>query len=191
MGWLKIPMEIEPSLVEEITDKIDPQEVVEDLAALKGNDIFSQHMNENVFVVASDTIVVIDNEILGKPKDRDDARAMLQRLSGREHEVYTSIYMAINLNGDIEKKVFSKCSLVKFTDILDDIMDLYLEGDEALDKAGAYGIQEQGLLFVENLQGCYSNVVGFPLSDFIKEMKILLEKVGVAPQQWRSAFVGS
>jgi septum formation protein len=188
---MKVPLTIRPSDVEEVTDKIKPKEVVEDLARLKGHDIFEKVTNEfdHPFVIASDTIVVIDDEILGKPKCRDDARAMLSRLSGSEHEVYTAVYMGLSVAGKKLERTFSQTTHVKFKEITNDIMDLYLEGDEALDKAGAYGIQGQGLLFVDTVRGSYSNVVGFPLSDFIVEMKDLLNEAGLDGDNWRSLFV--
>jgi len=187
---MKVPLKIRPSLVEELTDKTKPEEVVEDLAALKGRDILKQELseNENPFVVASDTIVFIDDKILGKPKNREHARETLLSLSGREHHVYTAVYMATKVGDTIKEKSFVGKSHVKFTEITPEILDLYLEGDEALDKAGAYGIQGQGLLFVEQMSGSYSNVVGFPLSDFIAQMKVFLEEIGLDSTKWREVF---
>lgn len=188
---MKVPLKIRPSHVEEITDKTHPVEVVEDLAALKGRDILEKEIeeSENSFVVASDTIVFIDDKILGKPKDREHARELLLSLSGREHHVYTAVYMGVKLPGQgIKEKSFVGKSHVKFTEISPEILDLYLEGDEALDKAGAYGIQGQGLLFVETMSGSYSNVVGFPLSDFIAQMKEFLTELGFDANNWRDIF---
>ena len=179
-----IAIEVKASGVDEITECTIPSEVVADLAALKGRDIKKRESNDDALIVASDTIVVIDEEILGKPKDRKHAREILTKLSGREHEVFTAVYMGL---GKIEK-TFVVCSEVKFTNISSEIMDLYLEGDEALDKAGAYGIQGQGLLFVEKLTGSYSNVVGFPLTDFIREMKLFLDEAGYDSTNWRNIF---
>ncbi|EQC52010.1 maf-like protein, partial [Bacteriovorax sp. DB6_IX] len=89
-------MKVRPSSLEEVTDKILPEEVVEDLAKLKGRDILNLEIaeGENPFIVASDTIVFIDETILGKPKNREHAKEMLMSLSGREHHVYTAVYMA-------------------------------------------------------------------------------------------------
>lgn len=183
---MKVPIEIKPSDVEEITTRQHPREIVEELAELKGRDIVSltKDSTPNYFIVASDTLVAIGDKVLGKPKDKADARAMLNELSGKEHEVYTAVYMACGG----KERTFSKVSEVKFTDISPEILDLYLEGEEAMDKAGAYGIQGQGLLFVENLSGSYSNVVGFPLSDFIDEMKSFLSDLGYDSSKWREVF---
>lgn len=183
---MKVPIEVNPSGVEEITTKEHPREIVEELAELKGRDILSltKEKTSNYFIVASDTLVAIGDKVLGKPKDKDDAREMLTELSGKEHEVYTAVYMAC---GDKEY-TFSKLSEVKFTEISPEILELYLEGEEAMDKAGAYGIQGQGLLFVEALKGSYSNVVGFPLSDFVSEMKAFLTRLGHDGEKWREIF---
>ncbi|MFG1481430.1 Maf family protein [Halobacteriovorax sp. HFRX-2_2] len=183
---MKVPIQIKPSDVEEITTKEHPKDIVEELAELKGRDIFSQEFpkDNQVFVVASDTLVAIGDKVLGKPNDREHARQMLLELSGKEHDVFTAVYMAC---GDKEY-TFSRCSKVKFTDISPEILDLYLESDEALDKAGSYGIQGQGLLFVEHMSGSYSNVVGFPLADFIAEMKTFLNEMGLDSKNWRQLF---
>ncbi len=183
---MKIPIEVIPSQVEEIATQEHPQEIVEELAELKGRDIFSieSKKHKNAFVVASDTLVAIGDKVLGKPNDREHAREMLLELSGKEHEVYTAVYMAC---GESEY-TFSRCSKVKFTDISEEVLDLYLESDESLDKAGAYGIQGQGLLFVESLSGSYSNVVGFPLSCFLEELKAFLVELGYDANNWREIF---
>lgn len=181
---MKVPLEIKPSQVEEITTKEHPKEIVEELAQLKGRDILSQSTSANDFIVASDTLVAIGDKVLGKPTSKAHAREMLLELSGKEHDVFTAVYMG---HGDKEV-TFSRCSKVKFTDISAEILDLYLEGEEAMDKAGSYGIQGQGLLFVESMSGSYSNVVGFPLADFIAEMKIFLGQLGLDGENWREIF---
>lgn len=184
---MKVPIEVIPSKVEEVTTQQHPKDIVEELAQLKGRDIrgLMKDSTPNYFVVGSDTLVAIGDKVLGKPIDKADARAMLEELSGKEHEVYTAVYMAC----DGKEYIFSKVSEVKFTDISPEILDLYLEGEEAMDKAGAYGIQGQGLLFVESLTGSYSNVVGFPLSDFIAEMKNFLGELGHDSSNWRNIFL--
>lgn len=186
LGWLKIPFQVMASDVEEVTKFTKPFEVVKDLSELKGRDILGK-LNDNYsenLIVASDTIVAIDDKILGKPKDKEDARQMLQMLSGREHEVYTAVYIGC---AKLEK-VFVKCSKVKFTDIPNDLMEHYLAHDEYKDKAGSYGIQGMGLLFVESLSGSYSNVVGFPLSDFFIELKQFLGQLGLDGEKWDECF---
>lgn len=110
-------------------------------------------------VVAADTIVVVGGDILGKPRDRHDAIAMLQRLSGRSHEVMTSV--TIQKKNRIETQLVE--TIVRFRALnLDECCRYWLSG-EAKDKAGAYGIQGLGAIFVESIEGSYSNVVGLPL----------------------------
>ncbi len=182
LGHLNIDFEVIPSDVEEVTDKVIPKEVAIDLAMLKGNDIFnkvehglSKKKQASPLIIASDTIVVIDQKVLGKPRDREHAKEMLLSLSGRKHEVYTSIFMkSINSDSQVVERAFCVQTEVEFDIIQDDILNLYLDSNDPYDKAGAYGIQNQGLLFVKEIRGSYSNVVGFPLSDFIREFKLFV-----------------
>lgn len=184
VGWLKIPFRVMASDVEEVTDFTTPEEVVIDLARLKGRDILNKNKLDENLIIASDTIVAIDGKILGKPKNQEDARQMLKTLSGREHEVFTAIYF---VNKDKEKYIV-KCSKVKFSEITPDLLEHYLAHDEYKDKAGSYGIQGMGLLFVENLNGSYSNVVGFPLSDFFVELKNFISELGYDSSKWNEIF---
>ena len=108
------------------------------------------------------TIVTLDGQILGKPKDEDDAFNMLSKLSGREHEVYTGYcVMRISDGKAVCGKVRTK---VKFKDLSDDKIRGYINSGEPMDKAGAYGIQGLGSLLIEKIDGDYFNVVGLPIS---------------------------
>ena len=114
-------------------------------------------------IITADTIVVIDNQILGKPKNKIDARRILKKLSGRTHNVYTgySIYNSDNnkIITDFEK------TLVTFRKLTDYEIDDYISIGSPMDKAGAYGIQDDfGAVFIEKINGCYYNVVGLPLA---------------------------
>lgn len=178
LGHLNINFNVHPSDVVEETDFTAPTDVVIDLAKLKGDDIFSKEDSHSL-IISSDTIVVIDDKILGKPNDREHAKEMLESLSGRTHEVYTAVYMkASGPDGEVKSKAFYVKTEVEFETISDDIMKLYLDSNDPYDKAGAYGIQNQGLLFVKQIKGSYSNVVGFPLSDFIREFKGFIDDLG-------------
>lgn len=111
-------------------------------------------------VVAADTIVVIDNVILGKPQDEAEAQAMLTRLSGRTHQVMTGV--AVSYKGQQLAKV---CTTdVSFRELTAAEIAAYIATKEPLDKAGAYGIQGRGAVLVEKINGCYNNVVGLPLT---------------------------
>jgi septum formation protein len=193
LSWLEVPFEIISSDVEEITKKTDPIEVAEDLAALKGRDVFNKLENQdlsNPLIISSDTIVTLDGIVFGKPKSKSDAREMLLKLEDKTHEVVTSIFMLRKdlETGEIVEKVFSVSSEVHFEKIDKDILDLYIESGESLDKAGSYGIQGQGLLFISNLKGSYSNVVGLPLSDFHREFKKFLGFENSTNGEWREVI---
>ncbi|MGL4911371.1 MAG: Maf family protein [Romboutsia sp.] len=151
---------IKSEIDEVILDQELPPEVVMRLAFEKAMDIASK--NEDSLVIGADTVVVLDNTILGKPKDEEDAFDMINKLSGKTHQVVTGISL-INLN--VNKKIIDYVvSNVKFKDLSkEDIID-YIKTNESLDKAGAYGIQGYGALLVEEIQGDYFNIVGLPIS---------------------------
>jgi septum formation protein len=110
-------------------------------------------------VLAADTTVVVDGEILGKPLDADDARRMLRQLAGREHEVLTGIALF-----EVERTAArADLSRVRMAPLTDEEIDWYVATGEPMDKAGAYGIQGLGSLFVEAVDGNYTNVVGLPV----------------------------
>jgi septum formation protein len=113
-------------------------------------------------VIAADTIVVLDNEILGKPADAGDAERMLMKLSGRVHRVITGLAVMDAATG----KMLTRASTTRvwFRSLAAGEIISYVATGEPLDKAGAYGIQERGALLVEKIDGCYFNVVGLPLS---------------------------
>lgn len=122
-------------------------------------------------VIAADTIVVIDNVILGKPQDAAAAKAMLQRLSGRTHQVMTGV--AVCYKG---QKMSEVCVTdVSFRQLTAEEIDAYIATGEPMDKAGAYGIQGRGAVLVEKINGCYNNVVGLPLS----LLYLMMQRLGV------------
>lgn len=118
-------------------------------------------------IIAADTIVVVNNAILGKPSGRAEAGSMLRRLSGCRHEVLTGLCLAIT--GE-QRRVYSSvtCSGVYFRRMSGEDIDWYLNTNEYRDKAGAYGIQGFASLFIERVEGCYFNIVGFPVSEFAR-----------------------
>lgn len=126
-------------------------------------------------VIAADTIVVVHGAILGKPSDASDARRMLSELSGREHEVVTAL--AVRDTASARSAVRASITRVWFRTLTDREIDDYVATGEPLDKAGAYGIQGRGALLVERIEGCYSNVVGLPLSllgEMLRDFGIVL-----------------
>ena len=120
-------------------------------------------------VLGADTVVVVDNRILGKPADTGDASRMLRLLSGRDHFVLTGICLR---NGR-ESRVDSASTLVRFMPLSNAEIDDYVAGGEPMDKAGAYAIQGLASKFIERIEGCYFNVVGLPISLVYKYLKEL------------------
>ncbi len=144
---------------EEHTDPgLTPAETVLALARLKGEDVAKTHPDDTV--IAADTVVALDGEILGKPADAEDAARMLRFLSGRTHEVFTGVYIA---RGGREAHFYEKTG-VTFYELSEEEIAAYVATGEPADKAGAYGIQGKGALLVKGIEGDYFNVVGFPVA---------------------------
>ena len=136
-----------------------------------------QNLRVDALVIAADTIVVVDGEILGKPSDKKESMEMLRRLQGRSHEVLTGIglFWKGSMVSDVERTV------VRFRVLDDAAVAAYAETAEGMDKAGAYAIQGKGALLVSSIEGDYFNVVGLPLC----KLGSLLEEMGLdLPRQW-------
>ncbi|MBU3108245.1 Maf-like protein [Clostridium gasigenes] len=144
------------------------EEYVIEIAEGKAIDVI-KNINEDAVVIAADTIVTLDNKILGKPKDENHAFEMLKLLSGKTHRVYSAVVVINTKNKKVEKKCLY--TEVKFSEITDEEIKQYIETREPLDKAGSYGIQGYGGIFVEKINGCYYNVVGLPLNSLNKMIK--------------------
>ena len=142
-----------------------PAAHVERLALLKARRIADSRSDD--VVLAADTVVTIDGLILGKPRDRADADAMLRRLSGRMHEVVTGVAVlsGAQFAGGVDR------TLVHFTHLAEEDLAWYLDSGEAFDKAGAYGIQGRASRFVDRIEGSYSNVVGLPVSLIVRLLR--------------------
>lgn len=170
---INLTFTVSPSPVEEILDdRLSPEELVQSLASQKGRDV-ARHKPDS-FIIAADTIVYFRGEFLGKPANAQEARQMLHELSGEYHEVYSGVFLA---ETDSEGKVrssfsFSERTKVTFAALTDQEIQRYVQTGNPMDKAGAYGIQDDmGALFVKEIQGDYNNVVGFPLHSFYQHMK--------------------
>lgn len=157
----KVRFSIEESQIDEVIKLNElPKETVMRLAYEKALDVANR--NRNSLVIGADTIVVINDTILGKPKDDIEAFSMLKLLSGKTHYVITG-FALINLS--LDKKIIDyQVSQVTFKELSEQCIKDYLQTKESLDKAGAYGIQGYGGLLVENIQGDYFNIVGLPIS---------------------------
>ncbi|MBU4487366.1 MAG: septum formation protein Maf [Candidatus Delongbacteria bacterium] len=159
---------VKPADIEEIhRGKADFGDIVIDLAEQKGEAIKTLMLDDGM-IIASDTIVVINNEILNKPDDRDHAFEMLRLLSGKVHSVFTSLYVY-----DGYKKATIKDfteTKVEFYPLTDEQIIDYLDTHEPFDKAGAYGIHGYGSKFIKKIDGCFFSVMGFPIPLFSQNM---------------------
>jgi len=153
---------------EEFDPAKSPAENAGDLALKKAKCVSTQ-VKEGV-IIGADTIVVLNGEMLGKPTDSEDAVRMLQMLGGRTHTVYTGIGLVDMPSG--RDLVDVEATQVTFREIPEDEIREYVSGGSPLDKAGAYGIQDDyGAVFVTRIQGCYYNVVGLPLARLYMRMR--------------------
>ena len=154
-----IPFSVDAAEIDETLNPALPlSEAIMDLSVRKASAVLKRH--PDAVVLGSDTIVVADGEILGKPKDRADAVRMLRDLSGREHAVVT----AVTLRDSRREETFSDTTLVWFKELSDSEIDYYIDNFRPFDKAGAYGVQEWiGYIGITRLEGSYFNVVGFPV----------------------------
>ncbi|QGU00051.1 Septum formation protein Maf [Candidatus Syntrophocurvum alkaliphilum] len=159
---IKIGLEFEvipAGINEEGLTANSPDELVQKLAILKGRHIANKV--ESGIIISADTIVVLNGQILGKPFNRDSAKAMLKTLSNNIHEVQTGLCL-INKDLDNELVIVEK-TMVHFKSLTNEEIDFYIKTGEPMDKAGAYGIQGFASVFIKKIEGCYFNVVGLPL----------------------------
>jgi septum formation protein len=151
---------VRPAVDPEVADlTMPPQSLVEALALHKAREVAAKYAQPDDIVLGADTIVVLGREILGKPRDAAHAREMLRSLSDRKHRVYTGL--ALIHNGD--EYLSHEHTEVHFRPLSDGEIDAYIATGEPMDKAGAYGIQGRGALFVDRIHGDYCNVVGLPV----------------------------
>lgn len=149
--------------------KYKPLKAVRDIAYRKGKDILSKIETDDTIITA-DTIVVLGKEIIGKPVDAEDAKRMLNKLSGKTHKVYTA-YFIYHKGKEI---VHDDLSYVKFNYLTPGLIEKYVETGSPLDKAGAYGLQDNNdFNIVKSVRGSIKNVIGFPTHKIIKDLKKL------------------
>jgi septum formation protein len=158
-----------PENIKEEEISYDPVSHVLELSRKKAESVFEKV--KDGLILGADTIVVLDGEILGKPKDPEDAFRILKKLSGKEHKVYTGITLLDKKNGEILSDY--QLTKVKFNQLKDKEIEDYIKTGEPLDKAGAYGIQGMGNFLVEKIEGDLDNVIGLPL----KKLKELLMRI--------------
>jgi MAF protein len=165
LSRLAVPFEVVPSAVDErLEGSFHPADYVKRLAMRKAGAVAERFPDD--FVIGADTIVVLDSQILGKPGNRDEARNMLTRLSGKTHSVYTGV--SIWHQGD--HTCFFEKTDVTFWNLTPDEIERYIQSGEPYDKAGAYGIQGFASIFVKRMEGDYFTVVGLPIGRLYREL---------------------
>lgn len=160
MRQVGLQFEVEPSDAEEsLPEGMTAEESARQLALKKARQVAARRIEG--LVIGADTVVVVDGQILGKPSGPDEARDMIRRLSGREHQVITGIAVVDAATADSRSDSVS--TDVRFAPLSQEVIDRYVATGEPLDKAGGYGIQGFAALLVESIRGDYNNVVGLPI----------------------------
>jgi septum formation protein len=163
---LGLPFDIVTSNVEETSVQASSASIyVEQVALLKTRDV-AQHQRGKI-VIGADTIVSFNDQLLHKPKTKEEAYAHLRTLSGQVHEVMTAVAIVLP-NG--EEHTFVEKTAVHFRPIDERLMDAYIASGDPFDKAGGYGIQTDGALFVKKIDGDYNNVVGLPIASLVDKL---------------------
>lgn len=169
LRWLIADFAVQPADInEEVKDQYAPTDYVMEMARQKAAVVADEQ--PEALVIASDTVVVLDDQILGKPKSREEAFSMLKNMSGGSHLVYTSVVIR---QGDQRAEKLTSAK-VTFYPLTDEEINRYLDSDDYKDKAGAYGIQNGAGVFVEQIDGDYYSIVGFPVgavNQMLKEFK--------------------
>lgn len=148
-----------------------PGSMVPELLAKRKADTYTETLKDNQILITADTLVVLDDKILGKPKSRDDAFRILSALSGRKHQVYTGVC----LKTKDRMRTFTECTDVYFSSLSDEEINYYLNTYKYDDKAGAYGIQDWiGMIGVSRIEGDYYNVMGLPVARMHKEIEKII-----------------
>lgn len=153
---------------ESVPEHFSPAQTVEELSARKAEAVAPLCGGRPV--IAADSVVSIDNMILGKPEDDEAAKRMLRRLSGRTHEIYTGVCLLAKG----KKEVFHCVTQVKFYELADEEIAAYVAMGESRGRAGSYGIEGIGVVLVESIAGDYSNIVGLPVAETLRRLRGLL-----------------
>lgn len=163
--------EIIPADIEEIVpEDLKAEEQAEYLSGLKARHLAEKY--PDALVIGSDTTVILDGEVMGKPADEEDAKRMLSKLSGHVHTVVTGCTCCYQG----QERSFSESVDVEFYPMTDQEIDDYIKTGDPMDKAGAYGIQNQGGLFVKGIQGDYNAVIGLPVAHLYHVIKDIMQE---------------
>lgn len=182
-----------PAKGEEVITETDPSAVVMELSRQKAEEVASGVLTYNerhadlatpqdILVIGADTVVAYENQILGKPKDEEDARRMLTMLSGKMHSVYTGVtFVFIDKEGRTGEHCFFEKTDVCMYPLKEDEIERYIQSGDPMDKAGSYGIQGRFAIHIKEIRGDYNNVVGLPVARLYQE----LQKLGVSIWEYR------
>lgn len=169
LSSLGLQFDVVPSDVDENIDLADPAEFVRQLSLAKAEAVAAQIKNDPALVLGADTIVVLNEQILGKPTSREHAFAMLMSLSGNCHQVFTGVSL-LKSDGS-RRKTLHQISNVYFRPLDPAEVRHYINTDEPMDKAGSYALQGLGSSFVEKIDGCYTNIIGLPVPDTLSMLR--------------------
>lgn len=182
-----------PAKGAEVITETEPSAVVMELSRQKAEEVASgvltyneQHADlatpQDILVIGADTVVAYENQILGKPKDEEDARRMLTMLSGKTHSVYTGVtFVFIDKEGRTGEHCFFEKTDVCMYPLKEEEIDRYIQSGDPMDKAGSYGIQGCFAIHIKEIWGDYNNVVGLPVARLYQE----LQKLGVSIWEYR------
>ncbi|MCQ2507923.1 MAG: Maf family protein [Dorea sp.] len=168
-----LSFEIFTSDKEEIITKENPDEIVCELAMIKGQNVLHdlETKDEDLLLISADTIVVYQNQILGKPHSKDQAFAILSMLSDQTHQVYTGVCLTYQKEGQWLSETFYESTDVTFYPVSEAEIRAYIASGDPMDKAGAYGIQGPYAVHIRGIKGDYNNVVGLPIARLYHELK--------------------
>lgn len=168
VSLLDIPFNVIVSECEETIDpNLTPLQTCIDLAYQKAYDVYNKTIGDRI-IIGSDTIVVKDNKIYGKPKDYNDALNMLNELNNSNHKVISSLCVLININGKLKKYSTYDSATVYFDNISNENIIKWINTGKCYDKAGAYAIQEEFKIYIKKINGDYNSIVGLPINKLNK-----------------------
>ena len=161
---------VDPDATEAHPDAKSVDEVTQRNALSKARSVLRRITSPDTVIVGADTLVVVEEAVLGKPRDKEDAVRMLRLLSGREHEVVSGLALVSPRYGERTRSVRSR---LRFRSLSPEDIEDYLSTREPWDKAGAYAVQGLAMLFIERVEGSYTNIVGLPLEALLEELAAL------------------
>lgn len=177
LSLLGISYDIQKAEGEEITEGETPSDIVENLSRQKALEVAkrlctNELRSDEIMIFGADTLVAKGNEVLGKPKDHEDAKRMLGELQGNTHEVYTGVTVSIVAGQEITSFTFHECTEVVFYPVTPEEIEAYVATGDCDDKAGSYAIQGMFGRYVKEIHGDYNNVVGLPVARLYHELKL-------------------